>query len=178
MRTFFPRRTETVDASSHGEGAEYQIGIGSEMWPDGPAHVLKVQMAYDGQVAGRKAPSFPILDEVHEGQRFRGCPDFDLVVATIERMIDPQRRWIITWDRPPGGNDVSELVSEAIKQAYNLGDDDLRRPCLQVRTIEIQASGNAVEVVDRVCSELRKLKAPSGIKLYAARVADEGTASV
>lgn len=59
-----------------------------------------------------------------------------------------------------------------------ISDDDLIRPCLQVRTIDIQASGAAAEVADRIRSELRKLKAPAGIKLYAARIADKGEASV
>jgi hypothetical protein len=178
MRTFFPRQKDTVDASSHCEGAEYLIGIGSEMWVDGPAHVLKIQMAYGGQVAGRKAPSFPLEQTTRDGHTFRSCPDFDEVVATVEKMIGPLRRWLITWDRPPGGSDVSDLVSEAIKQAYDLNDEDLLRPCLQVRTVEIQASETADKVATRIRGKLRKLGAPQGITIYAARVADESRVNV
>jgi hypothetical protein len=177
VRTFFPKDVQKVDASSHCDGAEYAIGIGTEMWADGPVSVLKIQMAYDGQVAGRKAPSFPVLDVRHSGSRFRSCPDFDEVATQIEKLIDPLRHWLITWDRPFGGNDVSGLIGEAIKDAYNLGDEDIYRPCHQVRTVQIQASGTAAEVAALICSKLRELNAPGGIRLYVARVADDAEAS-
>ena len=60
-RVFYPRKSISVPASvPHPAGTEYKISIGDEEW-DGYFHtVIKVQMVYDGKVAGRKSPSYPI----------------------------------------------------------------------------------------------------------------------
>lgn len=53
-----------VDASkTHGAGAEYYVGIGTEHWGYKDVRVLKIQMAYDGKRSGRKAVSFPVESE-------------------------------------------------------------------------------------------------------------------
>ena len=50
-----------VDASkTHGEGAEYYVGIGTEHWGYKDVKVLKIQMAYERKRSGRKAVSFPV----------------------------------------------------------------------------------------------------------------------
>lgn len=41
-----------------GRKTEYKISIGLEKWSDEP--VLKIQMLYDGKIAGRKCPSYPV----------------------------------------------------------------------------------------------------------------------
>lgn len=61
-RTFYPRKTRFVPASEpHISGAEYKISVGDEDWGNGTYQpVVKVQMVYDGKVAGRKSPSYPV----------------------------------------------------------------------------------------------------------------------
>ena len=50
-----------VDASkTHGAGAEYYVGIGTEHWGYKDVKVLKIQMAYHWKRSGRKAVSFPV----------------------------------------------------------------------------------------------------------------------
>lgn len=60
-RVFYPRQSILVDASKpHPKGTQYKISLGDEEW-DGVFHsVIKVQMVYEGKVAGRKSPSYPI----------------------------------------------------------------------------------------------------------------------
>ena len=60
-RTFYPRKVIIVPASSpHPDGTEYKVSVGDEEWTDGEfKRVIKVQIAYDGKVAGRKSPSYP-----------------------------------------------------------------------------------------------------------------------
>ena len=58
--TFYPQRSLLIPASKpHPENTQYKISIGKEDW-DGELHtVIKIQLVYNGKIAGRKAPSFP-----------------------------------------------------------------------------------------------------------------------
>ena len=60
-RVFFPTRYIDVPASFPHEGNPgYRVSYGIEHWGNGSAQpVFKVQMTYDGMVAGRKSPSYP-----------------------------------------------------------------------------------------------------------------------
>lgn len=174
MKTFFPRKAVRVDASSHTEEAEYVIGAGNEMWGAEAIPVLKVQMSYGGRVAGRKAPSFPITNEERYGTSYDRCEDFDEVIEAAERVIQPLRKWLITWDRPPNQNDVSAEVCKAIKLLLTLTDEDLLQPCYQVRVVEVQYPESGQNLADDLRETLRKLKAPAGISIYVARLATEG----
>lgn len=60
-KIYYPQRYEDVPASPPHEGnPAYRVSMGVEHWGDGTAqHVYKVQMVYNGQVAGRKSPSYP-----------------------------------------------------------------------------------------------------------------------
>lgn len=59
-RTFYPRKSILVAASEpHPEGTEYKISIGDEEWSEVYHSVIKIQMVYEGRVAGRKSPSYP-----------------------------------------------------------------------------------------------------------------------
>lgn len=60
-RVFYPRKSILVKASEpYPEGTAYKVSIGDEEW-EGYCHsVIKVQMVYDGKVAGRKSPSYPL----------------------------------------------------------------------------------------------------------------------
>lgn len=61
-RKFYPRTTKYITASDpHAEGTEYKVSVGDEEWGDGTFRsVVKVQMVYDGKVAGRMSPSYPV----------------------------------------------------------------------------------------------------------------------
>lgn len=57
---FYPKMSTRVSASApHPEGTEYKISIGEEDWDGEFKTVIKVQMLYNGKIAGRKSPSYP-----------------------------------------------------------------------------------------------------------------------
>ncbi len=58
---FYPKMSVNVPASApHPEGTEYRVSIGEEDWEGIYPIVVKVQMVYNGKIAGRKSPSYPI----------------------------------------------------------------------------------------------------------------------
>ena len=59
-QTFFPEKSILVPASPPHKNAEYVISIGTEMWGSEPQKVIKVQMAYNGKISGRRSPSYPV----------------------------------------------------------------------------------------------------------------------
>ena len=64
-RVFNPNKAIFVPATGgHPKNAEYRIAWGTEQWST-PVNVSKVQMVYNGTVAGMLSPSFPdeTLDE-------------------------------------------------------------------------------------------------------------------
>ena len=58
---FYPKVSVNLPASApHPDGTEYRVSIGEE---DGDGYypiVVKVQMVYNGKIAGRKSPSYPL----------------------------------------------------------------------------------------------------------------------
>lgn len=81
-RTFYPRVSKYVEASApHPEGTQYKISIGDEDWEGQYQSVVKVQMAYNGKVAGRKSPSYPVESD-----------DVTLVAMVISELKDEQQR--------------------------------------------------------------------------------------
>lgn len=76
-KTFFPELTEHVEASPpHPNNTQYRVSIGVEDWEGSFVPVAKIQMVYQGVVAGRKSPSYPI-----------GTSDFHIVNKTLEKLI-------------------------------------------------------------------------------------------
>ncbi|MBQ4899339.1 hypothetical protein KB559_10870 [Paenibacillus sp. Marseille-P2973] len=64
-RVFDPKKSIFIPATGgHPKNAEYRVAWGTEQW-DKPVNVTKVQMVYNGTVAGMLSPSFPdnTLDE-------------------------------------------------------------------------------------------------------------------
>ena len=60
-RTFFPELSESIPASHpHPPKTFYKVSVGLEAWGNKYTSVVKVQMVYDGQVSGRKSPSYPL----------------------------------------------------------------------------------------------------------------------
>lgn len=65
-RVFNPKKSIFIPATGgHPKNAEYRVAWGSEQW-NIPVDVTKVQMVYNGTVAGMLAPSYPdeTLDEM------------------------------------------------------------------------------------------------------------------
>lgn len=76
-KTFFPEIHKLVPASSpHPPNTHYKVSIGLEDWEGNYVPVAKVQMVYNGIVAGRKSPSYPI-----------GSNDYNTVIDTIKDLI-------------------------------------------------------------------------------------------
>ena len=78
-KTFFPHagKVAYVNASApHPSNTQYKISIGSEVWGDENHGVVKIQMVYNGVVAGRRSPSFPL-----------GTDDFQRVTTKLEELI-------------------------------------------------------------------------------------------
>jgi hypothetical protein len=61
-KVFFPKDYILVPSKSakHPLNTEYKVSIGVEDWEGTHIDVLKIQMVYDGKVAGRRSPSYPI----------------------------------------------------------------------------------------------------------------------
>lgn len=79
-KTFFPysNRTAIIKASPpHPANTEYKISIGLETWGAENHPVVKIQMVYDGEIAGRRSPSFPL-----------GTDDFQRVTKKAQEMLD------------------------------------------------------------------------------------------
>ena len=76
-KVYFPLRYIDVPASPPHQGnPEYRVSVGIEHWGDGSAErVFKIQMMYDGIVAGRKSPSFP-----------EGTDDLDRVIDALNAL--------------------------------------------------------------------------------------------
>ena len=78
-KTFFPSANKTIFVKAsqpHPENTEYKISIGLEQWDDGNHEVVKIQMVYNGEVAGRRSPSYPI-----------GTDDFQRVCRKTEELM-------------------------------------------------------------------------------------------
>ena len=76
-KTFFPEMTEHINASSpHPENTQYRVSVGMEDWEGVFVPVAKVQIVYEGVVAGRKSPSYPI-----------GTNDYDNVNKILGKLV-------------------------------------------------------------------------------------------
>ena len=74
--TFYPKKSLLVDASApHPKNTQYKVSIGEEDWGGKTQTVIKVQLVYNGKVAGRKAPSYPY-----------GSDDADRVAEAMEKI--------------------------------------------------------------------------------------------
>ncbi|WP_064518636.1 hypothetical protein [Buttiauxella gaviniae] len=78
-KTYFPfeRTVELVTASKpHPDNTYYKVSRGTELWDGENVEVFKVQMVYDGEIAGRRSPSYPV-----------GTDDHQRVQLAIEKII-------------------------------------------------------------------------------------------
>ncbi len=78
MKTYYPRVIKDIPASyPHPDNTMYRISVGDEEWGGTFVQVVKVQMVYDGNVAGRKSPSYPL-----------GTDDWERVTDEIARITE------------------------------------------------------------------------------------------
>lgn len=75
-QTFFPSKSIRVKASPPHEDAEYVVSVGTEMWGATPQQVIKIQMAYEGKISGRRSPSYPVE-----------CDDYERVNDAIKDLL-------------------------------------------------------------------------------------------
>lgn len=76
-KTFYPKMFIMVPASSpHPPNTQYKVSIGEELWGDNRNPVIKIQMVYNGEIAGRRSPSYPL-----------GTDDFQRVMLAVEKLI-------------------------------------------------------------------------------------------
>lgn len=82
-KTFFPKtdKVKRIKASAPHENAEYVVSVGVEMWGSTPHEVIKVQMAYDGKISGRRSPSYPL-----------GTDDYKEVNKAIEELLSENKK--------------------------------------------------------------------------------------
>jgi hypothetical protein len=60
-KVYFPEAAAMVTASPpHPPNTQYRISIGTETWSGENHRVVKVQMVYDGKIACRRSPSYPV----------------------------------------------------------------------------------------------------------------------
>jgi hypothetical protein len=86
-KIYFPIRYIDVPASApHAAGSAYRVSYGLEHWEDftAPQYVHKVQMVYNGTVAGRKTPSYP--ENSNDLQRV--CGAFMQIIAEEQEAKD------------------------------------------------------------------------------------------
>lgn len=79
-KTFFPYANKIVfvDASApHPENTQYKISMGVEVWGGENHEVVKIQMVYDGVVAGRRSPSYPL-----------GTDDYQRVTTELQSLVN------------------------------------------------------------------------------------------
>ncbi len=68
-KTFFPHAAKFsyVTASPpHPKDTLYKISIGLENWGGENHEVVKIQMVFNGAIAGRRSPSYPIGTDDHQ----------------------------------------------------------------------------------------------------------------
>jgi len=76
-KTFFPEHVKRVPAGPpHPPGTHYKVSLGMEDWNGTHHPVIKVQMEYEGQVKGRKSPSYPLAAD-----------DYFLVYKAVKELI-------------------------------------------------------------------------------------------
>ena len=78
-KTFFPYDNKTVFVNAslpHPPNTQYKISIGLETWGNENHEVVKIQMVYDGEVAGRRSPSYPL-----------GTDDYQRVMTKLLELI-------------------------------------------------------------------------------------------
>jgi hypothetical protein len=77
-KVFRPEKSIFIPASApHPANTEYKCSIGKEDWGGFYQEVIKVQMVYDGLIAGRRSPSYPF-----------GTDDYDRVHKAVLSLIN------------------------------------------------------------------------------------------
>lgn len=129
MKTFYPRTYTDVPASyPHPENTAYRVSIGDEEWNGTFVQVVKVQMVYDGNVAGRKSPSYPlgtddwerVSDEIAKlTEKYAAQKQKMVFIPAKEAVVIPFIQRIELIKRIPYGKIVCEEdLDDYFKRAY------------------------------------------------------------
>ena len=131
MKVFYPRKYIDVKASSpHPENTYYRVAFGEEEWDSKFVQVIKVQMVYDGKIAGRKSPSYPVGTDDHkrvlsaieklESELAQLSRNYVYIPAKDIKTI-PFSRYIALVKKIPVGKIVtSEDIDKYFKNAYKV----------------------------------------------------------
>jgi len=77
-KVYFPEGAAMVSASPpHPPNTQYRVSIGLETWGGENHRVVKVQMVYDGKIADRRPPSYPV-----------GNDDYIRVAEVVRKIIN------------------------------------------------------------------------------------------
>lgn len=77
-KVYFPDTAAMVMASPpHPSNTQYRVSIGTETWGGENHRVIKVHMVFDGKVADRRTPSYPV-----------GTTDCTRVAETIRKLTN------------------------------------------------------------------------------------------
>lgn len=77
-KVYFPDAAIMVVASPpHPPNTQYRVSIGTETWGGTNHRVIKVHMVFEGKVADRRTPSYPI-----------GSPDYTRVGDAIRKLTN------------------------------------------------------------------------------------------
>ena len=142
MKTFYPRIYKDVEASyPHPKKTMYRVSIGEEEWNGSFVQVIKVQMVYDGIVAGRKSPSYPVgtddykrvSDEIHSLiTRYEEQKQKVVCIPAKPSVTIPYSQYIALLLKIPHGYIVRESDIEAFfKDVYQTDSfrfNDAHRP--------------------------------------------------
>lgn len=77
-KLYFPDTAVMVVASPpHPPNTQYRVSIGTETWGGENHRVIKVHMIFDGKVADRRVPSYPV-----------GSADYTRVAEAIRKLTN------------------------------------------------------------------------------------------
>lgn len=175
-RTFYPRKTKCIPASApHDSGTEYKISIGDEEWGDGTFQsVVKVQMVYDGKVAGRMSPSYPIhsndwqavqmvIDELAGEDGAKSDIYYIPTILSKDSILDQLNEIIsLTEDRPSSEKTkylnthtgfISSKCTGIFEYAFYHLVDDLKVLCDFKETEGLEACDEVIKVVEELDSD-------------------------
>ena len=77
-KVYFPDTAALVTASPpHPPNTQYRVSIGTETWGGENHRVIKVHMIFDGKLADRRTPSYPV-----------GSTDYARVAEAIRKLTN------------------------------------------------------------------------------------------
>jgi hypothetical protein len=117
MKVFHPITSENVSASEpHPANTFYKVSVGIEYWGETAHEVCKVQMVYDGEVSGRRSPSYPVHTD--DFARVTGAMTRleDQAFRKLDITADPQRLAAFKPDSIDAKNARKKVTNESVNR--------------------------------------------------------------